>query len=548
MKMRSTVPQIYDLKGRYERLSTDRYVFLERARSCAEITIPTLIPPLGHNKTTKYYTPWQGVGARGVNTLASKLLLALFPPNSPFFRLVVDEFAKEEMAGDEKMASLIDAGLAKVERAMQSEIESGGYRTPGFLAIKHLIVGGNTFCVLPKEGGMRVFCLDSYVAQRDSYGNLLDAITLEKVNKETLPENVEALLEEETKLEAKQDEELEKKGQSDDANSADLEIYTRYYRDGDMWNTYQEICGKRIPGSEGSWPLDKPGFLCLRWSHVEGEDYGRSYVEEYLGDLISLEGLSKSIVEAAAAAAKVVFLVNPNGVTKAKAITEANSGDAIVGRADDVHALQTEKQADLTIAQKTVETINQRLAYAFLMNSAIQRNGERVTAEEIRYMASELEDALGGVYSILSQEFQLPFISRIMDAMTKAKRIPKLPKGVVKTSIVTGLEALGRGHDADKLRQFIADAQPLIQLAANPAVAQFININEALNRLCTARGIDPAGLIPSMAEVQQQQQQAQEQQQQSQMTEMAGKAAPAAIKAMSDQVKAAGEQQPPTQG
>ncbi|WP_416142518.1 portal protein [Escherichia coli] len=43
-------------------------------------------------------------------------------------------------------------------------------------------------------------------------------------------------------------------------------------------------------------------------------------------------------------------------------------------------------------------------------NSAVQRTGERVTAEEIRYVASELEDTLGGVYSILSQELQLPLV------------------------------------------------------------------------------------------------------------------------------------------
>lgn len=48
-----------------------------------------------------------------------------------------------------------------------------------------------------------------------------------------------------------------------------------------------------------------------------------------------------------------------------------------------------------------------------LLNSAVQRNGERVTAEEIRYVAGELEDTLGGVYSLLSQELQLSLIRRV---------------------------------------------------------------------------------------------------------------------------------------
>jgi hypothetical protein len=139
--------------------------------------------------------------------------------------------------------------------------------------------------------------------------------------------------------------------------------------------------------------------------------------------------LSKAIVEAAAASAKVVFLVSPNGVTRASDVTEAESGDAISGHADDVHSLQAEKAADLRIAYEAVKTITERLAYAFLMNSAIQRNGERVTAEEIRYMAGELEDALGGVYSVLAQELQLPLVTRLIDRMQKAKKLPELAQG-----------------------------------------------------------------------------------------------------------------------
>ena len=56
---------------------------------------------------------------------------------------------------------------------------------------------------------------------------------------------------------------------------------------------------------------------------VDGEDYGRSYVEEYLGDLVSLEGLTKAIVEGASASAKTLFMVSPNGTTRAKALAES---------------------------------------------------------------------------------------------------------------------------------------------------------------------------------------------------------------------------------
>ena len=66
---------------RYAQCESSRDAFLQRGRDAAELTIPTLLPPEGHSGSTVYQTPYQGVGARGVNNLASKLLLALLPPN-----------------------------------------------------------------------------------------------------------------------------------------------------------------------------------------------------------------------------------------------------------------------------------------------------------------------------------------------------------------------------------------------------------------------------------------------------------------------------------
>ena len=91
-------------QGLYSSLENQRWSFLDRGRTSSELTLPYVLAPDGHNFATKYYTPYQGIGARGVLNLSSKLLLALLPPNVPFFRLVIDRFelkkAKEEL-GDQ---------------------------------------------------------------------------------------------------------------------------------------------------------------------------------------------------------------------------------------------------------------------------------------------------------------------------------------------------------------------------------------------------------------------------------------------------------------
>jgi hypothetical protein len=480
----------------YEKLKTDRHNFLTRARDCSKYTIPTLIPPDGNSSGTKYYTPYQGIGARGVNNLASKLLLALLPPNSPCFRLQIDDFTLEQLTKQEGMRGQVEEGLNKIERAVQSEIEAGALRVSAFEAMKHLLVGGNSLLYLPDEGGMRVFPLEKFVVRRDSMGNVLDIVVHESMSKEALPKDLRNLID--------SDSDLDQSKTTPQGSTKNLDLYTHVCLHDGSWKVYQEIKGMTVPGSEGTYPKDKTPWIPVRFTKVDGENYGRSYVEEYLGDVKSLEGLSQAIVEGSAAAAKVLFMVNPNGTTSQQTLAESDNGAIVEGNEQDVSVLQLNKFNDFRVALETMRSIEERLAFAFLLNSAVQRNGERVTAEEIRYMANELEAALGGIYSILSQEMQLPMINRIMFAMERKKKLPVLPKGTVKPVIVTGIEALGRGNDMNKLQMFFQGAAQIAQLPPE------INKDDALKRLGTSLGIDMKGLVKSPEQIAQEQQQAQQ--------------------------------------
>ena len=150
-------------------------------------------------------------------------------------------------------------------------------------------------------------------------------------------------------------------------------------------------------------------------------------------------------------------------------------------------------------------------------------------------LSQELESALGGLYSLLAQELQLPIVSRLMDRMSKDKRLPKLPKDIVKPTIVTGVEALGRGNDLNRLDMFLAGAN---QIVGPQAVNQYLNVSDYFKRRATALGIETEGLIKTEEEIQQAMQQAQ-------MLEMAQKLGTPAINAAQEQYMAAQEQEQP---
>ena len=104
-------------KARYDQLATNRSQFLDTAVECSELTLPYLIQhDLRQRGNTKSLTqPWQSIGAKAVVTLAAKLMLAMLPPQTSFFKLQVrDDKLGEEM--DPSMRSELDLSFSKIER------------------------------------------------------------------------------------------------------------------------------------------------------------------------------------------------------------------------------------------------------------------------------------------------------------------------------------------------------------------------------------------------------------------------------------------------
>ena len=253
---------------------------------------------------------------------------------------------------------------------------------------------------------------------------------------------------------------------------------------------------------------------------VDGEDYGRGRVEEFIGDLRSLEGLSQALVEGSAAAAKVVFLVSPSSTTKPKTIADAGSGAIVQGRPEDVAVIQVGKTADFQTASQMIQNLERRIGEAFMQLNV--RQSERTTAEEVRLTQMELEQQLGGLFSLLTVEFLIPYLNRTLLVLQRSKEIPTLPKGLVRPSIVAGVNALGRGQDRESLTAFIGT---IAQTLGPEALMKFLNASEAIKRLAAAQGIDVLNLVKTDEQMAQEMQQQQQAQMMQSLTDQAGQMA-----------------------
>ena len=516
------------LERRYADFALTRESFLSRAKRCSALTIPSLIPnSMGtnyrHNGGESFDVPWQSMGSRCVNNLASKLMLTLLPPNVPFFRLVIQQNSmyRDLEEQDPELSSEIERGLSKIERLVVEQSATSSDRVVIHEALKHLIVGGNALLYIPgKDEPARCYHLPDYVVRRAPNGDVLEIIIRESVTFASLPDGVKTSILESTSSGGNDT----TVGLSRDSTTRVVDIYTGIRRDEDTnrWMVRQECHGVLIPDSDGSYPIDACPWIPMRFIRVDGEDYGRSYVEEYYGDISSLDALYQALVEGAAACAKLLFMIAPNSTTKADDLAEAPNLGFVTGSRDDVTTLQAEKYGDFRVAKEMVAELERRLAHAFILNSAVQRDGERVTAEEIRRMVEDLEAALGGVYSLMAVEFQLPYVQVRLKQLEEAGVLPELPKGLVKPAIVTGVEALGRGNDKTKLLELGESVQRIL---GPEALSKLINPTEFLRRLISASGIDEDNLLVSQEELQQGTEQAQ-------VMDMVGKLGPEAIRTM----------------
>jgi hypothetical protein len=481
-------------RSRYDHLTSYRNHFLDIAVECSELTLPYLIQRDELRPSHKNLRqPWQSVGSKAVVTLASKLMLALLPPQTAFFKLQMDD-SKIGTELPAEIRSELDLSFAKMERMVMDSIAASGDRVAVHQAIKHLVVGGNALLYMGKEG-IKHYPLNRYVVERDGNGNVIEIVTKELINKQLLPQEFQEL--------------KAKESVSMGSNTNDVEIYTHVKLDNNRWVWHQEAFDKVIPNTDGKSPKDANPWLVLRFNSVDGENYGRGRVEEFLGDFKSLNALSQAMVEGSASAAKVVFVVSPSSMTKPQTIAQAGNGAIVQGRPEDIGVIQVGKTADFSTALSMMQTLERRLLEAFLVLNV--RQSERTTAEEVRLTQLELEQQLGGLFSLLTVEFLVPYLNRKLLVLSRAGQLPKYPKDLVKPTIVAGINALGRGQDRESLTAFITT---IAQTLGPEAMMKFINADEAIKRLAAAQGIDVLNLVKSMedqqAEAQAQQQQEQE--------------------------------------
>lgn len=473
----------YTAKKLYAKLETERNAFLRRARENSEYSQPQIFPPEGSSGNTQYRTPFQSLGARGVNNLANKITLSLFPPNQSFAKLSVSPAL---LAATGRSEGEINMKLYEIEKELMQEMELTHLRPKLVELFKKELVGGNMILNIPDEGNPKLYSLEQIVVKRSKSGEMLKTVIKEGITFNELSE---------------EDQNLLRVDIDEDCIHHDkpLDMYTMIVLIGkNKYKVHQEINEKILPGTEGEYLKKDLPYIFIPFVD-RGEDYGRSYLEDYLGDLISLEGLSKSMLEGSAESARFLYTIAPNSMITPEDLEKLPSGSAIYAEKDSIQVLQSNKSLDLSITKQQIDTLRRDLSLAFLLDSAVQRDAERVTAEEIKKVTQELETMFGGIYSTLANTLQEPLVRLYMKRLIKQGKFPEILKDSLNLNITTGSAALGRGAEFQTLTTFIST---LFNSLGPENFGRYLITNEFMDRLAYSLGINTKGLIKSTQQIQ----------------------------------------------
>jgi hypothetical protein len=465
------------------------------ARRLADLTVPSLFPPEEWNSGDDITILNQSINARCVNTLSTKLTQVALPPNLPFVKFTpVGESMEEDIKADPGLWSEVQYALSRREQTHRERLETTTARSAYGRSIRLQLVTGNSLTIWTELDKPVVYNMHSYVVKRSEGGTPLVTVAKTSIAAAEADEDILEAVEKQRKKEGKKSD--AKNDWEDEIDIYHVQKLITSKSGKKQWLYWQEAEGGYvIPDTEAYADYDVPHMYPAGLIHEPGSDWYLPYSLDYEGDIQAVETFAASLQDGAAAMAWFLFFVDPLGETRLKDVQEADSLDVLKGRAQDVTVLQANKGGDYQGISNEFQEASRRLGYAFAMHTSVQRSGERVTAEEWKIMARELNETMGGLYSDLATGYQRWFVLRFIHLhQLEDKSLKALPEGSVKVGIMNGVESIGQDTDLTNLLGWASEAANIL---GPEQFAGEIDRQGFLKRHASLRAIKLEGLLKS---------------------------------------------------
>lgn len=476
-------------RSRYAELEVIRQPYLDRAERYSFVTLRPVMPRNRDNNSSnqdEFQLAFSSTGAENVNHLANSYMLTMFPVNDSFFKLTASKDINFKELGISEADALTLFTSAERQARMLFEQKNG---RPALLEMfKHLIVTGNALPYYPEKGNLQVYPLDQYVVVRALDGSVQEIITKDAKNLNTLDSDLKKKVIKSLSLE---DSEVSK-------NRKAVDLYTHIKSDPDDDAYY--IVSQSVENEVITEPYQilktKSRWMPQMWNLYRREHYGRGLVEEHYGTLYSISVLEESLTSGAAALSDQKYLVKPNSMINVQQLNESATGTYHMGNPGDVSLISKGEGNFMQLIANNIERHERILGRVFMNLASQMRTGDRVTATENNLRAQELEKTHGGTYSTIAANLQPILANILLDEL----EIDLGKNSGVTTTIVSGLDAMGRTTYNDKINKLFEDLRQMGSVA--PQLLNNFKQLETIHTLANGRDVSVSGILKTLEDLQ----------------------------------------------
>lgn len=506
------------IASEFNQLHMERNQHLERSRYFALMSNPAILPYEHQSPNQSLPMSYQDDARIGVANMASKGLAATVPTDIPWVHFemsIVDMIGmtpedREQAEADYYLASQI--ALAKLYQTSvgDSSSKSGEFQVRQYNAWQHMLITGNVLQTLDEKCRVRNWRLDSWVCQRDGCGDAVLMITKQRVDPLSLTEEVQRRAGFDSKRMAEFREQRIDRRLQDHYTKCEMDHAT-----GD-WHVTEEINDEIVNDAHESVA---PMWIATL-DMIEGEHYGRGYLERFEYTIEMVDELELRTRNAAALASWFRMAIDSGSNVTDEALTTGRVGSPLRnarvdgGSVLDIAPLQLARYADFRVFSDILSAKREELNRYFLVVSQVLPQQERVTATQVSSITQELNSALGGTYASVAEKMQIPLIKRLVWQLDKdgvfkkaLSRNTKFNPDKMETKITSGIAALSITNEAQEVIEAFQLAQGM-----GPEALDYIDVEAAFKTILRKNGSAGVEIVRSNDEVEQIRQQRVQQQ------------------------------------
>lgn len=471
------------LARRFEDLHSKRQAFHDEAKAMAELVIPgmyegTAADPFDAATShvfgqTKFETANQSLIAKGILLLSWTMANVMLPADGDYFgRNIEASIAAEYEAMDQQrqaeskamgqagdppdfvpIGQQINNELLRDDIIVRKQIAASNHQEVLARCQFHSLISGISVFGHLTLGEAKAYTIQNSICVFDSMHDPVETIVVDRMPITALPDTVRKTL-----LGTGVDgEEI-----STLFDEQFVTIYTQQVRISPTElaiNT--EIEGLPIEELSFNLPIDAPILIPIPFMFVnEADPYPIGWLTYNRGDLFAFENLCLSI-EAMVAAASVCLIGNPPGAKLTSEELRNSPGLSVVPISDSKQKLEA-------IVAPIHQNLQQMLGWhdkkerqimmMFGMDFAVQRPGERVTAEEIQVLAAGLQKLFGATYKQNERGWQHRHCRRQFYLCEEAKLIRPVDRKMYTLSLTAGLQTAEAQNAIAKMDGWLARA------------------------------------------------------------------------------------------